>query len=67
MGPGCGEGYCLTWAGKISLHSVNQTLYKSNLGSFECRTDYFVALLILKVQVNLSTTATLGTERKWPL
>ena len=49
---------------QISLHSVNQTLYQSNLRSFECRTDCFVALLILKVQLNLCTTAPLGTERK---
>ena len=26
---------------QISLHSVNQTLYQSNLRSFECRTDCF--------------------------
>ena len=56
MGPGWGEGYCLTWARKISLHSVNQTIYKENLRSFECRTDCFVALLILKVQVNSFTS-----------
>ena len=58
-----GEGYGF----QIALHSVNQTLYQSNLRSFECRTECFVVLLILKVQLNLSTTATLGTERKWPL
>ena len=52
---------------QISLHSVNQTLYQSNLRSFECRTDCFVALLILKVQLNLCTTAPLGTERNQPL
>ena len=33
---------------QISLHSVNQTLYQSNLRSFECRTDCFVALLIFQ-------------------
>ena len=52
---------------QISLHSVNQTLYQSNLRSFECRTDCFAALLILKVQLNLCTTPPLGTERNQPL
>ena len=47
---------------QISLHSVNQTLYQSNLRSFECRTDCFVALLILKVQLNLCTTPPWGQK-----